>query len=142
MPRGLTLRPSLTNAETLPTLTLRPSLTNAETLPHFFVLLRDEQQQQQQKQQQPQAIGIVMEALTCTTPGIREEVRMLKPDMATFLRKFPSKMEVYSDEGVTKVRLSAQEVEWVREQIRKGKSFACGATTHGEAAHGEAAQME
>ena len=52
--------------------------------------------------------------------GIRQ------PDMATFLRRFPSKMEVYSDEGVTKVRLSAQEVEWVREQIRKGKPWTWG----------------
>ena len=45
-----------------------------------------------------------------------------QPDMARFLGKYPSKMQVYSDEGVTKVRISDKEVEWVREQIRKGES--------------------
>ena len=43
-----------------------------------------------------------------------------QPDMARLLARYSRKMQVYSDEGVTKVRLSAQEVEWVREQIRKG----------------------
>ena len=40
--------------------------------------------------------------------------------MATFLRKFPAKLQVYSLEGATKVRLSAKVVEEVREKIREG----------------------
>ena len=53
--------------------------------------------------------------------GVRFNPAIVKePDFATFLRNRPDKFEVYSLEGVTKVRLSAQVVEKIREKIREG----------------------
>ena len=58
--------------------------------------------------------------------GVRfNPVIVKEPDFATFLRNRPDKFEVYSLEGVTKVRLSAQVVEKIREKIREGL---CGGT--------------